>query len=140
VRCAAAFALDGVVALDGTVDPWNPKAVRAAAGTSFRLPVLTVPWPRLDDALVEAGLALLVADAAGTDAALVTPARGWALAVGSEAHGARRELREVADTTVAVPMPGGTESLNAGVAGGLLLYALTRAGGPRSEVGGGEDA
>jgi TrmH family RNA methyltransferase len=132
IRCAAAFDLDGVVALDGTVDPWNPKAVRAAAGTCFRLPVLTAPWPRVDDALVEAGLALLVADAGGTDAELVSPARGWALVVGSEAHGARRELREVADTTVAIPMPGGTESLNAGVAGGLLLYALTRAAGPGS--------
>lgn len=124
IRCAAAFALDGVVALDGSVDPWNPKAVRAAVGTSFRLPVLSAPWIRVDHALVEAGLALLVADADGTDAALVSPARGWALAVGSEAHGARREVREVADTTVAIPMPGGTDSLNAGVAGALLLYAL----------------
>lgn len=136
VRCAAAFALDGVVTLDGTVDPWNPKAVRAAAGTSFRLPVLRAPWHRLDAAIVEAGLTLFVADAGGTDAAVVTPSRGWALVVGSEAHGARPEVRRVADTTLAIPMPGGTESLNAGVAGALLLYALTGDGSARNGPGG----
>lgn len=130
VRCAAAFALDGVVALDGTVDPWNPKAVRASAGASFRLPVVVAPWAAVDEAVARAGLTLFVADAGGTDAGLVTPAGGWALVVGSEAQGARPPVRAEADTTLAVPMPGGTESLNAGVAGALLLYALTRSSAP----------
>jgi TrmH family RNA methyltransferase len=55
------------------------------------------------------------------------PAR-WALVVGSEARGARAEVKRAAAALVAVPMPGGTESLNAGVAGAILMFDLTRGG------------
>lgn len=126
VRSAAAFGLEGVVALDGTVDPWNPKAVRAAAGTVFRLPVVTAAWAMVGPALAEAGVPLWVADAGGGPVPEAPPPRPWALVVGSEGSGARPEVLAAAGRRVSVPMPGGTESLNAGVAGAILLFALTR--------------
>lgn len=126
VRAALAFGLDGVVALDGTVDPWNPKAVRASAGASFRVPLVKASWEgEVRDGLGAGGVLLLAAVAGGEDVARVRPGRPWALAVGNEARGLREGVREASVRRVEVPMPGGAESLNAGVAGAILLYALT---------------
>jgi len=127
VRAATAFGLDGVVALDGTVDPWNPKTVRASVGLAFRIPVLTVGAERWVDATERAAVPLLVADAAGEPVGRMDPGRSWALVVGNEGSGARPELRAVAEQVVRIPMPGPAESLNAGMAGAVLLYALTEA-------------
>lgn len=126
IRAATAFALDGVVVLDGTADPWGAKAVRASAGMVFRVPLVQTTW---DEALARfrgVGVPLLVADAKGADVTDVPREGGWALAVGNEGAGPRDELRHEAAAVVRIPMPGPAESLNAGVAGSILLYALTR--------------
>lgn len=126
IRSAAAFDLDGVILLDGSVDPWNPKAVRASAGAVFRCGVAVRPWADVAGLLERRGLPLQVADADGEPTRRLPWQGGWVLAVGSEARGARPEVREAAAAMVRVPMPGGTESLNAAVAGSILLYELTR--------------
>lgn len=130
IRVAAAFACSAVVALDGTADPWSPRAVRAGVGTAFRLPLLQLPWSEAEgwvSGATAAGRPLLVADACGAFVRTrATGAAGWALAVGSEAAGCRPAVRSAADGVVSVPMPGGVESLNVGVAGAILLYELTR--------------
>jgi TrmH family RNA methyltransferase len=126
IRTAAAFALDGVVLLDGCVDPWNPKAVRASAGGAFRCPVALRSWTALAPLLDGAELPVWVADASGTGPNDEARAGGWALVVGSEGRGARRDIRERAAGLAAIPMPGGTESLNAAVAGSILVYEFTR--------------
>jgi TrmH family RNA methyltransferase len=126
VRAATAFGLDGVLALDGTVDPWGAKAVRASAGMVFRMPVVVVEAVDAAEALEEASVPILVAAAAGRDVGEVAPEAGWALLVGNEGGGPRRSLAGLAKDTVRVPMPGGAESLNAGVAGAILLFALTQ--------------
>lgn len=126
IRTAAAFGLDGVLALDRTVDPWNPKAVRASAGAVFRVPVLSTAWDEVRASLRAAAVPLWVADAMAEPVPERAPPPPWALAVGSEGAGARQSLRDSAARAVSVPMPGGTESLNAGVAGAILMYALTR--------------
>jgi TrmH family RNA methyltransferase len=132
VRTAAAFALDAVLALDGTVDPWNPKAVRASAGACFRIACASERWERLRPALLDAGLPLLVADAGGEEVGRRAGLPAWALVIGSEGGGARPEVRAAASTSVGVAMPGGTESLNAGVAGAILMFALTSRIDPRA--------
>ena len=76
--------------------------------------------------LARAGVPILVADAAGGDVAEAVTGEGWALVVGNEGGGPRPELVRAARETLAIPMPGGAESLNAGVAGAILLYALTQ--------------
>jgi TrmH family RNA methyltransferase len=126
IRVAAAFGCSAVVALDGTADPWSAKALRAAAGTSFRLPVLRQRWDDVRVSLDLWGGGLLVADAGGRPVAGGRPPGAWALALGGEGDGCRPELTARADTVVSVPMPGGVESLNVAIAGGILLYELTR--------------
>jgi TrmH family RNA methyltransferase len=126
IRAGLAFGLDGAVVLGGTVDPWNPKTVRSAAGACFRLPVAQADWPEVRSWIEGAGISLLVADVVGEDVASVRPSRGWMLVVGSEGGGVSEAVSDAAHQIIAIPMPGGTESLNAGVAGAILLYVLTR--------------
>jgi TrmH family RNA methyltransferase len=125
LRAAAAFGMAATVVLDGTVDPFNPKAVRAAAGAIFRAPVLRLPWSRVEADLRARG-PVLIADMAGRDVATARPTGSWSLVVGGEAAGPRAAVRAAATDTLAIPMRGGVESLNAGIAGAILLYALTR--------------
>jgi TrmH family RNA methyltransferase len=127
IRSAWAFGLDGVVALDGTADPWSPKAVRAAAGGVFRTVVLTLSWEEVGGWLAAAGVPILASGAQGRPAERVEPGPRWALVVGSEARGVRPDILALARHTLAVPMPGGADSLNAAMAGTVLLHDLTRA-------------
>jgi TrmH family RNA methyltransferase len=125
IRAAAAFGVPEVVVLDGTVDPYNSKAVRAAAGALFRTSVRRARWDEIVPVLRARG-PLLVADMGGSDVARAQPAEGWTLVIGGEGAGPRAAVRDAATGRVAIPMPGGAESLNAGVAGSILLYVLTR--------------
>ena len=124
VRTARAFDLTAVVALDGTVDPWNARVVRASAGSVFRIPVVRAPWSEVG--AWAAGMQVIVADAAGQDAATLAVTPPWMLVVGNEGSGVRAEIREAAGARAAVPMSGAADSLNAAVAGAIVLYALTR--------------
>ena len=125
VRTARAFDLTAVIALDGTVDPWNARVVRASAGSVFRVPVVRVPWTEVG--AWAAGARVIVADAAGQDAATLSVKPPWMLVVGNEGAGVRAEIRKAANARAAVPMAGAADSLNAAVAGAIVLYALTRA-------------
>ncbi|MDX1493761.1 MAG: RNA methyltransferase [Longimicrobiales bacterium] len=125
VRSAVAFAFHLVVALDGTTDPWGSKAVRAAAGTSFRLPVIRASTEDAIEALSRASLHILVASAEGS-AGVQASSEGFALVLGNEGSGVRERIREVATETVAVAMAGPAESLNVGIAGSILMSDFTR--------------
>lgn len=117
VRSAAAFGLDQVVVLGGA-DPYAPKVVQASAGALAR-----VRLARLDDLGPLAGgapcVALLAAGGAGVEAFPAGPA--WIVA-GSEAHGVPVAALAACDRRVTLPMPGGTESLNAGIAGSIACF------------------
>lgn len=125
-RSAAAFGCGALLCLPGTVDPWNPKAVRASAGALFRMPVAQPSSLELDDWLDRHRYALLGADAAGAPVLDEPPPGRVALAVGNEGAGLSDGLRARCDRLVSVPMRGGTESLNVAVAGAILLYELTK--------------
>ena len=126
VRSADAFGALFVAALPGTVDPWNPKSVRAAAGSSFHVPVLQPDFGALLTWLRNGGFAVLGADAAGVSVEEVAPPRLAALVLGNEGAGLSADVRSAVDQLVAVPIRGAAESLNVGVAAGVLLYLLTR--------------
>jgi TrmH family RNA methyltransferase len=129
VRAAVAFGVDGVIMLDGTVDPWSPKAVRSSAGMIFRLPVVRAHAAAVIDRLNEVRVPILVADARGEDVEARRHDRGFALVVGNEGAGVRADVAGRAEATVAVRMPGPAESLNVAMAGAILLHALTRESG-----------
>lgn len=125
-RSAAAFGGDALVCLPGTVDPWNPKAVRASAGALFRVPVTLPSTDWLDEWLGRHGYLVAGADTAGAPIGDEPLPQRVALVVGNEGAGLSDRLRARCDRLVAVPMRGGTESLNVAVAGAVLLYELMK--------------
>lgn len=134
VRSAWAFGLDGVAIGEGTVDPWNPKVVRASSGGVFRVPLLGVPpdFPAEGESETTAPRSLLYADPAGTPLDSTgaldptkPPAPNWALVVGNEARGVSERYRQFGRAT-AVPLAPGVDSLNVAVAGSILMYVLSQ--------------
>lgn len=126
LRSAAAAGASGVIAAPGTTDLFAPKVVRAAAGAHFSLALATVEeWDRLDRH-VPAGCRHILANAAAERPYwrlnLTVPV---ALIVSSEAHGASTGARAFATETAAIPIDN-VESLNAAVAGSILLFEAVR--------------
>ena len=126
VRASVAFGLDGVIALEGTADPWAAKTVRASAGMAFRIPVFQAKSFDTVAALQQAGVPLRVAAVDGEPVVSDEPRAGFALIVGNEGAGVRDELKAAATSTVSIPMRGGAESLNVGMAASVMLYELTK--------------
>lgn len=125
LRNAEALGLAGAMTLERTADPWGPKTVRAAAGSSFRLPVVRASRSEALARLSAEGIELWVADAAGEPIGrgTIAPDR-LALAMGGEAAGVSPELRAAAGRSVAVPMAPPVESLNVAAAGAILMDRL----------------
>jgi RNA methyltransferase, TrmH family len=123
IRSAEALGAAGVVALPGTVDPWNAKAVRSAAGSSFRLPLVQVGWEAARGWLHGHGYQILAAAAGGQP---VAPSERVALVVGNEGAGVSEAVRSGSDAIVGIPLRGRAESLNVAAAAAILLYELTR--------------
>jgi TrmH family RNA methyltransferase len=141
LRSAEAFGADGVVSLPGTVSTWNPKAVRASAGSVFRVPLLAVSERECLEELHEAGVKILATTVhAAQPAELVDLASPVALIIGNEGNGVADELAAKADARITIPCPGPVESLNAAVAASVLLYEAARqratgSGGPAGRRG-----
>jgi RNA methyltransferase, TrmH family len=128
VRVAEAAGLGGVVACGQAVDWWNPKVVRAAAGSLFRVPVATADdTGAVLDALRARGIATLatvVDDAVPyTDVDWCAPV---AVVLGSEAHGLAPEVVARATGRIHIPMLGSVESLNVAMAGAVCAFELAR--------------
>jgi TrmH family RNA methyltransferase len=127
IRTADAAGAGAVVLLPGTVDPYNPKAVRATMGSLFHLPVAEWPGERLRAALRARAIRLLGTDAAGTvDFRAADYHRPLAVIVGNEGEGLSAEWRAAADVLLRIPIHGRAESLNVAVAVGLVLYEASR--------------
>jgi len=126
LRAAEAFGATGAAFLKGTVNPYNPKCMRASAGSIFRLPVA----PQMDEALLLASLeskriALYAAmPRAETLLAAANFRKNCAILIGSEGRGVRDALASRAEP-VRIPTTG-VESLNAAVAAGIVFYEARR--------------
>ena len=128
LRSAEAFGAAAVLVTEGTADVWNGKALRASAGAAFRVPV--VRWSAaLQGALRGLEMRVLAAVASEDGAVPVGDAElaaGCVLVVGNEGRGVSAEMLQVADGRITLPMLGRTESLNAAVAGSVMLYEAAR--------------
>ncbi len=127
IRTAAWFGVDAVATASGTVDVYNPKVVRAAMGALW-----DVTHVHVDDLtavlgeLRRNGSSVYGADLAGTAVREWRPADRSVLVMGSESHGISSEVEAMLDERIVVPGASarrGTESLNAAVAAGVLMYA-----------------
>lgn len=127
LRTAGAAGVQAVLLSPGTVDAFSPKVVRAAMGAHFRLPLAYMGWDELAGWLKDHGLAIFLADSDGGlahyRADLTAP---LALIIGGEAEGAGVQARKLAAAKLHIPMPGGAESLNAAVAGAVLMFEVAR--------------
>jgi TrmH family RNA methyltransferase len=127
LRSAEAFGATGILSLPGTVSEWNPKAVRASAGSVFRLPLLAVSAEDCFTLLRKASVKIWTTAVHGAEAADCIDLRGpVALMIGNEGNGVPQELAAQADGAVTIPCPGPVESLNAAVASSVLLYEASR--------------
>ena len=128
LRSAEAAGASGVVCCDGSVDVFNPKTVRASAGSLFRVPVVAGGDPPAVLAeLGQWGLVRLATVARGgqsyTEADLTVP---LALVLGNEAHGLPESVASEVDGQLSIPMAGRAESLNAGMAGAVICFEAAR--------------
>ena len=126
VRSAEAFGANGVLTTPGTVSAWNQKALRASVGSVFRVPVVSVEAAAVAG-LKGRGVKLLAAvGEGGEDLRQVDFAGACAVMIGNEGAGLSAEWLGMVDGRVTIPCPGAVESLNAAVAGSLLLYEASR--------------
>jgi len=125
LRTAAAAGVQAVLLPPETADAFAPKVVRAGMGAHFRLPIRSLTWEEIRT--TTQGLKIHLADMEGVipcwQANFSNP---LALIVGGEADGASQPAQELATSQVSIPMPGKVESLNAAVAGAILMFEVVR--------------
>jgi TrmH family RNA methyltransferase len=124
LRTAAAAGVQAVWLPPETTDAFAPKVLRAGMGAHFRLPIHTLTWEEIQ--VAAKSLKVYLADAQGNPCWQTDFSLPLALIVGGEARGATNAARKLADGTVSIPMPGQAESLNAGVAGAVLMFEVVR--------------
>jgi TrmH family RNA methyltransferase len=128
IRSADAFGLSGVILSGDVVDPFNAKCIRATMGSILRVPL--VSFKRIEDSiefLKRHEFSVVAADAKADTMCYDYDFRGrCGIVVGSEAHGLADKVLRLCDSTVRIPMTGDAESLNAGVAGSVLMYEAYR--------------
>ena len=125
VRSAEAFGAAGILFGRGGADPYGSKVVRAAMGSIFRLPVAAVDPDEIVAAAAAAGRALIAADVDGEDLRVVGIPPNAVFAIGNERRGVRDWLPRW-DRAIRIPHLGAAESLNAAVAGSIVLYEAAR--------------
>lgn len=127
VRSAEAFGASGVLLGENTVGAYNSKAVRASAGSVFRVPLFKQELKLALPALRQHGLRLLATSSHnGTAVNDVQLTSSLALLVGSEGAGLAREIMALVDEVVAIPHSSRVESLNVGMAASIALYEAAR--------------
>lgn len=121
LRTAHALGWEGVFLVEGSCDPFAEKALRAAKGSTFLLPIQEGSWEEF--CAIASSFTTLTADMGGMSAAKLATVPPIALLLSKESRGARKEAKELFKT-VSIPMQGDVESLNVAAAGAILLYAL----------------
>jgi RNA methyltransferase, TrmH family len=124
LRTAAAAGVQAVLLPPETTDPFAPKVLRAGMGAHFRLPIHSLTWEEIR--AVTKSLKIYLADMQGSPCWQTDFRPPLAVIVGGEAEGATPDARSLAEMAVSIPMPGQAESLNAGVAGAILLFEVVR--------------
>lgn len=128
VRVSEAAGVSAVVSCADGVDPWNPKCVRASAGSIFRVPVHRAGEPlAVVEQLRTGGVRVIACDLGGAAAPEQFDLRGdVAILLGNEAHGLASEVAAAADAVVTIPMAGRVESLNVAMSGTVLAFEAAR--------------
>ena len=129
VRSAVAFNIDTIVLSDDTVDLYNPKVLRSTQGMIFHTNIIERDLVSVIGELHNMGITVYGTDVNnGIDARELSSLdkTSFALVMGNEGNGVRREVKELCDKNLYINMNENVESLNVGVATSILLYELGR--------------
>lgn len=127
IRTADAAGIDAVILGQGTADPYNPKTVRSAQGSTFNIPVIRgdlIEWVQNLKAADIRVLGTGLTNASNYSEVEID--NKFAILVGNEGSGVSPDLLASADQVVKIPLYGKAESLNVAVATGILLYAYSK--------------
>ncbi|HEY2980768.1 MAG TPA: RNA methyltransferase [Anaerolineales bacterium] len=126
LRSAAAAGAQAVLLPPETTDAFAPKVVRAGMGAHFRLPIRQMNWEQIEQLSKSGNLQILLADMEGRSVWETDLRKPLALIIGGEAEGASGPARKLANEHIGIPMARDAESLNAAMAGSVLMFEITR--------------
>lgn len=126
IRTADAAGFTGVVLSDRCAELYGPKVVRAMQGSQFHLQLFEGDLVKWINDFKQAGAPVYGTELnpAAVDYRSVKPAKTFALIMGNEGHGMSKELLDLTDQNLYIPMPGNAESLNVAISAGILMFAL----------------
>ena len=127
IRTAAAFKIGAVILTGDCADLYNPKTVRATMGAIFRERVIRKPLDELAEYLKAQKLSLFGAALSDRAEDMRTlDVSGAAVAIGNEGRGLSRELLDMCEKELIIPMDASSESLNAAVAASVIMWEMAR--------------
>jgi TrmH family RNA methyltransferase len=127
IRSAHAAGASGVIMTKGTVDAYNEKTLRSTMGSIFNIPVIEDEDLTLVKDLKASGFKLVVSSLEDSENFYNVDLRDKVIiAVGNEGSGISKEVYDLGDLKVKIPMPGGAESLNAGAAASIMIFEIVR--------------
>ena len=130
LRTAAAVGVQAVLLPPETTDAFASKVVRSGMGAHFRLPIHSMTWDEIKQIVTGSAthspLQVFLAEMDGQSCWEIDLRQPLTLIIGSEADGASNQARELANQKISIPMNGNMESLNAGVAGSVLMFEVAR--------------
>lgn len=127
IRTADAAGYQCVVMIKGSCDVYSPKVVRSATGSLFRIPIIYVDYDEYEKLSNEIKKKTVVTTLDSEYMYFQEDlTKGIALVIGNEGNGVSREMRDMADVAVKIPMKGNIESLNASVAAAIIMAESIR--------------
>lgn len=127
LRTVDSVGLNQILVSKGTADSYNPKVVRSTMGAIFRVKI--IECENLENTLKEVKkhkYQLAITSLQTKNSIYDVEFNKKVIVIGNEANGVKKEIQDMADVKVKIPMLGKTESLNASVATGIVLYEYVR--------------
>ena len=129
LRTADSINWKQIIVSKGTADCYNPKVVRSTMGAIFRVKVIECEdLKKVVKEMKKRKIKVYATDLQTDKSIYDVDYKKSAIVIGNEANGVSKELLEIADEKIRIPMIGKTESLNAAVATGIILYEVVRKG------------
>lgn len=123
IRTADAFKIDAIVLGENSVDPYNPKVVRATMASILRVPIYNVEDNKtFFHNMKKNDINIITTSLKGKPLDKDEFINAFVVVIGNEASGVGEALLKESDKQIKIPMPGGAESLNAGVAASIIMY------------------
>lgn len=128
IRTAEALGFDGILLSEGTVDIYNPKVIRSTMGAILQIPIIYYEDYRQAIEDLKSNEIKIVSSSLDTDNMVydVDLSRNVAIVIGNEGSGISDDIIASSDELIKIPMIGQAESLNAGIASGIIMYEVLR--------------